>query len=200
MFTGIVESIGTITKVEQEGSNRHFWIKSDLCPELKIDQSVSHDGVCLTVVEIQEDRYRVTAIEETLGRTTLANWRKDTGVNLERCMPAGGRFDGHVVQGHVDCVGEVRNIESRQGSWNIDIDLDAPHKGLIVQKGSITINGVSLTVVECEAQRFRVSIIPYTWEHTNLGQLSSGRTVNLEFDILGKYVQAAIQSQLLKEL
>lgn len=196
MFTGIVESIGTVVRVEQEGSNRHFWVRSELTPELKIDQSISHDGVCLTVVEFKDNTYRVTAIEETLGRTTLGDWRKDHSVNLERCMPAGGRFDGHVVQGHVDTTAVVKHIDNRAGSWNIDFELTAPHKGLIVPKGSITVNGVSLTVVECAAQSFRVSIIPYTFEHTSFAQLQQGSSANIEFDILGKYVQAAIKEQL----
>lgn len=192
MFTGIVEALGEIRSIEAEGSNKHFWLTSPFLDELRIDQSVAHNGVCLTVVELKEDQYRVTAIDETLNKTNLAAWREGEVVNLERCMPAHGRFDGHIVQGHVDMQAVVREIMDVDGSWNIHFDLGHRHQGLIVHKGSICINGVSLTVVQADVNGFSVSIIPYTYTHTQFHQLKAGDRVNIEFDILGKYVQAAL--------
>lgn len=190
MFTGIIESLGTIVAVEEEGTNRHFWVRAALAPELKIDQSVAHDGVCLTVVAVDAEAhtYRVTAIQETLHRTALGQWVAGTEVNLERCMPATGRFDGHIVQGHVDATGTLRSVLDRDGSWRLEIEHQPGAGRITVEKGSITLNGVSLTVVDSGADFFSVELIPYTWEHTNLRHLRPGDAVNLEFDIVGKYV------------
>lgn len=190
MFTGIVESQGVVGRVEQEGSNQHFHIEAAISNELKIDQSVAHNGVCLTVVGVGKDSYKVTAIEETLRVTNLGEWQLGTRINLERCMAANGRFDGHIVQGHVDTTAQVESNENREGSWLFRFALNKPHEGLIVPKGSICVNGVSLTVTDVEAQSFAVAVIPYTYEHTNLGLLQRGSRVNIEFDILGKYVKA----------
>lgn len=192
MFTGIVEAPGTLALFEDEGSNRHFWFSCPFTHELKIDQSVSHNGVCLTVVEILNDRYKVTAIRETLQRTNLGSLQTGDRVNLERCMPATGRFDGHIVQGHVDGTATVKKVADENGSWNFYFTLDQDAQGLIVPKGSICLNGVSLTLVEADGRDFSVSIIPYTFEHTNFHRLQPGSVVNVEFDILGKYVLAAM--------
>ncbi|MEX2597231.1 MAG: riboflavin synthase [Salibacteraceae bacterium] len=188
MFTGIIEGLGEVTRVDKEGGNQHFWLKSDFTSELKIDQSLAHDGVCLTVVDIENDRYKVTAIDETLNRTSLGRLRVGDFVNLERCMRANGRFDGHIVQGHVDQIATVRKIEKKDGSWNIFFDFEPSDHAMVVTKGSITINGVSLTVVEASENHCSVSIIPYTYEHTTFKFLNIGDQVNFEFDILGKYV------------
>ncbi|MEZ4721445.1 MAG: riboflavin synthase [Flavobacteriales bacterium] len=192
MFTGIIEALGTVKRVEEHGTNKDFFVQADFVAELKIDQSVSHNGVCLTVVEINDAEYRVTAIDETLRLTNLNDWREGTRVNLERCMVANGRFDGHIVQGHVDTTAKVVSIENVDGSWNFGFQLAQAHSGLIVHKGSICINGVSLTVTSVEEKSFSVSIIPYTFEHTNFSQFKIGDRVNIEFDVLGKYVQAQL--------
>ncbi len=188
MFTGIIEALGEIKGIEKEGTNRTFQIESFLAPELKIDQSVAHNGVCLTVVEVAGQQYKVTAIDETLQKTNLNEWKVGTKVNLERCMPANGRFDGHIVQGHVDetavCTGR-----NEGGSWLFDFEYRTGSSNITVEKGSITINGVSLTCFRSEESSFRVAIIPYTFEHTNFHQLQPGHKVNLEFDIIGKYIQ-----------
>jgi riboflavin synthase len=188
MFTGIVEGIGKVLRTEKVGSNIHFYLESPFTAELHVDQSVSHDGVCLTVTGIQHPEYRVTAVEETLSRTTLSVWEPGTLVNLERCMPAHGRFDGHIVQGHIDDKAILIGLEDRNGSWKLTFSHDA-NAGLTVQKGSICVNGVSLTVVDSDVDTFSVVIIPFTWEHTNLHRLKLGEAVNIEFDILGKYMQ-----------
>jgi riboflavin synthase len=188
MFTGIIEGLGKVVHRENEGSNIHYWLESPFTGELRVDQSVSHDGVCLTVTAIDAGKYRVTAVEETLGRTTLSAWEPGTSVNLERCMSASGRFDGHIVQGHVDAVAVLENVEDRNGSWKLKFRHD-PTAGITVEKGSISINGISLTVVDSNSDTFSVVIIPFTWEHTNLQFLNEGNTVNIEFDILGKYMQ-----------
>jgi len=188
MFTGIIETTGSVVQMESEGSNTHFTIKSPISKELKVDQSVAHDGVCLTVTEVIGDTHRVTAIAETLKRSSLGNWNTGKQVNLERCMKADGRFDGHIVQGHVDCVGHLQRIEDRKGSWGLFFSHAVAHTFITVPKGSICVNGVSLTVVESGADFFSVEIIPYTWEHTNLGSLKVGDALNLEFDIIGKYL------------
>ena len=159
-----------------------------MTPELKIDQSVAHNGVCLTVVDIQDDTYEVTAIEETLKRTNLGDWKPGSYVNLERCMTAGGRFDGHIVQGHVDTTATCVSVEERDGSWNFHFEYDRGEGRITVEKGSITINGVSLTVVDSSNEGFSVSIIPFTYEQTNFKDIQKGTRVNLEFDIVGKYV------------
>ncbi|MEN2282993.1 riboflavin synthase [Algoriphagus sp. SE2] len=188
MFTGIIESFGTILKITKEGTNVHFDLESILAAELKIDQSLAHDGVCLTVVETKPDRYRVTAIDETIKKTNLSQWEEGKKVNLERCMPANGRFDGHIVQGHVDQVGVVKSISDQDGSWIFEIEYDSSNGNVTVEKGSITINGTSLTCFNSGPGRFSVAIIPYTFEHTNFHQLKVGDKVNLEFDIIGKYI------------
>lgn len=188
MFTGIIEDLGEIIGIEKEGNNIHFSVKSRLTNELKIDQSVAHNGVCLTVVDIVDDIYKVTAIKETLAKTNLGDLVVGSLVNLERAMAANGRFDGHVVQGHVDQTGVCESITDENGSWMFTITHEA--KGHItVEKGSITINGVSLTVVNSTTNNFSVCIIPYTFEHTSFKTLKPGDTVNLEFDIIGKYVE-----------
>lgn len=188
MFTGIIEDLGEIISIEKEGNNIHFSVKSRLTNELKIDQSVAHNGVCLTVVDIVDDIYKVTAIKETLAKTNLGDLVVGSLVNLERAMAANGRFDGHVVQGHVDQTGVCESITDENGSWMFTIAHEA--KGHItVEKGSITINGVSLTVVNSTTNNFSVCIIPYTFEHTSFKTLKPGDTVNLEFDIIGKYVE-----------
>jgi riboflavin synthase len=191
MFTGIVETLGQVQRKEKDGTNVHFWIESEITSELRIDQSVAHNGVCLTVVEIGET-YCVTAIEETLVKTSLGDIEVGSSVNLERCLKSDGRFDGHIVQGHVDTTAKVVAITDRDGSWNFSFELDQPQRGLIVEKGSICLNGVSLTVVEVGDRTFSVSIIPYTFEHTGFSSLSVGDRINVEFDILGKYVAASV--------
>ena len=188
MFTGIIESTGYVEHIENEASNSHFTIRSPISSELKVDQSVAHDGVCLTVTEVIGDTHRVTAIAETLKRTSLVNWTEGKQINLERCMKADGRFDGHIVQGHVDCIGWLNKIEDRNGSWGLFFSHEPGDTFITVPKGSICVNGVSLTVVESGATFFSVEIIPYTWEQTNLGKLKPGATINLEFDIIGKYL------------
>ncbi len=191
MFTGIIESVGRVEQIEQEGSNRHIWLTCDFTSELQIDQSVAHNGVCLTVVEIQGDRYKVTAIDETLKRSNIGDLKEGDPVNLERCMSANGRFDGHIVQGHVDKTAVMERVEEVDGSWNFFFRFEPSDQAIVVEKGSITINGVSLTVVQASERHCSVSIIPYTYEHTNFHALQQGDRVNLEFDILGKYVMEA---------
>lgn len=191
MFTGIIEAVGKITKLEKEGSNLHLTVHSPFTNELKIDQSVAHNGTCLTVVEINQDEYTVTAIDETLVRTNIGKLEVGSIVNLERCMQMNGRLDGHIVQGHVDTVGEVIGINELDGSWELSFKHPRGADGagyVTVEKGSITINGISLTVVNSTHESFSVALIPYTWEHTNMHTLKPGDHVNLEFDIIGKYV------------
>ena len=190
MFTGIIEALGRVKHIEKDRSIVHFTIESLISHELKIDQSVSHDGVCLTVVAVDENTHRVTAIAETLGRTSLDAWQVGNLINLERCLPIGGRLDGHLVQGHVDDVAECVAVEDQGGSWACTFRYNPSIERLLVDKGSICINGVSLTVVTPAANIFHVAIIPYTWEHTNFQQLLPGSRVNIEFDIIGKYVAA----------
>lgn len=186
MFTGIIEQIGHITAIKKEGENIHFTVQSSIANELKIDQSVAHNGACLTVVSINEDEYTVTAIHETLEKTNLGDWKVGTKVNLERCMQMNGRLDGHIVQGHVDTTATCANIEDQNGSWKFTFNYLTEQ--VTVEKGSITVNGVSLTVVDSKDRQFSVCIIPYTYEHTNFHQLKIGDKINLEFDIIGKYV------------
>lgn len=195
MFTGIIEALGRVSNIEQEGTNRTFEIESHLAPELKIDQSVAHNGVCLTVVGLEGTRYKVTAIDETLRKTSLSQWEIGTQVNLERCMAANGRFDGHIVQGHVDEIAVCRRREEQEGSWLFDFEYSAESQNITVEKGSITVNGASLTCFNSEKNSFRVAIIPYTFEHTNFHQLQVGDKVNLEFDIVGKYLQKIMKNQ-----
>lgn len=192
MFTGIIEAFGTVSKITQDGSNVHFDLESELAFHLRIDQSLAHDGVCLTVVNTNPGSYRVTAIDETLQKTNLGTWEVSKKVNLERCMPANGRFDGHIVQGHVDQVGVVKSIQDENGSWVFEIEFDPGSGNITVEKGSVTINGTSLTCFNSGPGKFSVAIIPYTFEHTNFHQLKPGDPVNLEFDILGKYIQRIV--------
>ena len=187
MFTGIIEALGEVKKIETEDSNVHFTVSCPFTQELKIDQSLAHNGTCLTVVSINGDEYVVTAIDETLKRTNLGQLEAGAIVNLERCMKMGARLDGHIVQGHVDTIGTCSEIIEHDGSTEFVFTYD--YDDVTVPKGSITINGVSLTVVQSEQGLFSVHIIPFTLEHTNFGQLSVGDKVNLEFDIIGKYVK-----------
>lgn len=188
MFTGIIEELGVVKNITPVDSNLEIWVAAPFCNALKIDQSVAHNGVCLTVDQIKGDLYRVTAIKETLKRTNLGNLKEGDEINLERCLKADSRFDGHIVQGHVDCTATCTSIEDQNGS--IDFHFKHPKEaGLTVEKGSITVNGISLTVVRSEDEMFSVSIIPYTLEHTNLKSIEVGDTVNLEFDIVGKYIE-----------
>ncbi|PWJ54511.1 riboflavin synthase [Dyadobacter jejuensis] len=189
MFTGIVEATGLVENIVNQGSNVQFTIQSAIASTFKVDQSISHNGVCLTVVACDGDRYQVTAVEETLLKTNLRDLKTGDLVNLERCMPANGRFDGHIVQGHVDQVGTCRHIAQRDGSWLFDFSFDEAQGNVTVEKGSICINGVSLTVFNSQPGSFRVTIIPYTYEFTNFAGLRVGDSVNLEFDILGKYIK-----------
>ena len=186
MFTGIIEQLGQITAIQKEGENIHFTVKSPFTNELKVDQSVAHNGTCLTVVSINNDEDTVTAILETLEKTNLGEWKVGTKVNLERCMQMNGRLDGHIVQGHVDTTATCKNIEDQNGSWKFTFNYLTEQ--VTVEKGSITVNGVSLTVVDSKDRQFSVCIIPYTYEHTNFHQLKVGDKINLEFDIIGKYV------------
>lgn len=188
MFTGIIETIGTVQAVQKEGDNVHLTLSSSITAELKIDQSVSHNGVCLTVVAIDADTYKVTAIRETLDKTNLGDWKTGDLVNLERAMKLGDRLDGHIVQGHVDQTAVCESIENANGSWYYTFKYDDAIGNLTIEKGSITVNGVSLTVVDSRDGRFSVAIIPYTFEHTNFQQFTVGTKVNLEFDVIGKYV------------
>lgn len=193
MFTGIIESTGRVSKVETQGTNRTFWIESLISKELKIDQSISHNGVCLTVEEVKENIHRVTAIAETLDKTNLGHWQEGTEVNLERCMPMNGRLDGHIVQGHVDTTAILAEQKDMDGSWLLSFSFPEHFAALVIEKGSISINGISLTVFNVSKERLSVAIIPYTYEHTNLRFLSPGDTVNIEFDMIGKYVNRYLQ-------
>ena len=186
MFTGIVEGLGVVKKIEKEGENIHFTIESPFTDELKIDQSVAHNGCCLTVVGIDGSEYVVTAILETLEKTNLGQWTEGTKVNLERCMVMNGRLDGHIVQGHVDTTATCTGIEDQDGSYKFTFHYES--SDVTVEKGSVTVNGTSLTVVDSKDKAFYVCIIPFTYEHTNFHQLSVGDKINLEFDIIGKYV------------
>ena len=188
MFTGIIESLGQVIAIKQEGSNRHFKIGSSISKELKVDQSISHDGVCLTVVSVGSDFHWVVAIEETLAKSNLGGWLEGHSVNLERSMMANGRFDGHIVQGHVDQTAICTSVKSQDGSWLFDFEYDPSLGNITVEKGSVCVNGVSLTCFNSRANDFIVAIIPYTYEHTNFGQIKKGGVVNLEFDIVGKYI------------
>lgn len=195
MFTGIIEAVGVVEKIEQKGSNIDFTLTCPFTDELKIDQSVAHNGCCLTVVEIKNDQYVVTAINETLEKTNLGKWETGTVVNLERCMKMDGRLDGHIVQGHVDKTGEVVGIENKGGSYYITIKYETDGDFVTVPQGSITVNGISLTVANSEDSQFSVAIIPYTWEFTNMKHLKIRDKVNLEFDIIGKYIARLINKQ-----
>jgi riboflavin synthase len=188
MFTGIVESMGSILSVTAIGTNRVFWIESTLSGEFKVDQSVSHNGVCLTVEEVKDGRHRVTAIEETLRKTDLGAWETGRLVNLERSMLMNGRLDGHIVQGHADCTAVCLDKKALEGSWEFRFQFPGKFAPLVIEKGSISVNGISLTLFNISRNEFSVAIIPYTFQHTNIKSLSTGALVNIEFDIIGKYV------------
>ncbi len=188
MFTGIIETAATIKRIERENENIHFTFSSSITHELKIDQSLAHDGVCLPVVAIDAAPYTVTAIKETLEKTNLREWTEGTEVNLERAMKLGDRLDGHIVQGHVDQTGVCTQVEEAGGSWYFTFEYDPAAHNITIEKGSITVNGTSLTVVNSKENAFSVAIIPYTYEHTNFKHFKVGTTVNLEFDVVGKYV------------
>ncbi len=188
MFTGIIETLGTVKEIKKEQDNLQITINSSITSELKIDQSVAHNGVCLTVVAITEDSYRVTAIRETIEKTNLSDWAVDDIVNLERAMKLGDRLDGHIVQGHVDQTGICTIIKEVNGSWYFTFEYDKSLQNITIEKGSITINGVSLTVVNSDENSFSVAIIPYTYEHTNFKTFKIGTKINLEFDVIGKYI------------
>lgn len=188
MFTGIIETLGQVTRIRTEGSNRHYTIQSSISHELKIDQSVAHNGVCLTVVALDSESHTVTAIDETLQKTNLASLTEGGRVNLERCMQMNGRLDGHIVQGHVDQTAVCVKRTELDGSWEYRFKYDASKGNVTVEKGSVCVNGISLTVVGSAADEFSVFIIPYTFEHTNLQEVQEGDEVNIEFDIIGKYV------------
>lgn len=188
MFTGIIEATGKINSVETNGSNKTFWIVSSVADELKIDQSVSHDGVCLTVEEVSNNMHRVTAIEETLSKTAINNWKQNDIINLERSMQMNGRLDGHIVQGHVDAVATCIGVEEKNGSWEYIFQIPAEFAHLIIEKGSVCLNGISLTAFDIKFNSFKVAIIPFTYQHTNINLVKKHSTVNIEFDIIGKYL------------
>lgn len=192
MFTGIIESLGKVIETSSKGSNHTYFIESSISNELKADQSVSHNGVCLTVEETGPGWHRVTAIEETLKKTNLDNWKKDTLVNLERCIKLDSRLDGHLVQGHVDTTGVCIKKEATNGSWEFEFEFPKKFSALIIEKGSICVNGISLTAFKVKAKRFRIAIIPYTFDHTNMQSLQKGDGVNLEFDMVGKYILRSV--------
>ncbi|QYA24833.1 riboflavin synthase [Gramella sp. MT6] len=189
MFTGIVEELGKIVKLEKSGNNLDITVEAEMTPELKIDQSVSHNGVCLTVVSTSNCQYMVTAVKETLDKTNIGLLKTGNAVNLERGMKLGDRLDGHIVQGHVDQTAKCKSIKEVDGSWEFTFEYDPNIGNITIEKGSITVNGVSLTVVNSKTNEFSVAIIPYTYEHTTFKYLKVGDTVNLEFDVIGKYVK-----------
>ncbi len=188
MFTGIIETLGIIKDLKKDGDNLHITVSSNITHELKIDQSVSHNGVCLTVVAISHDEYTVTAIRETIEKTNLGEWRVGDLINMERAMKLGDRLDGHIVQGHVDQTGICKSVEEANGSWYFTFEYDKNLNNITIEKGSITVNGVSLTVVNSKDSKFSVAIIPFTFEHTNFKNFKIGTKINLEFDVVGKYV------------
>ncbi len=188
MFTGIIEELGEVVNLKTDKENLHLTVKSNISSELKIDQSLSHNGICLTVVELNDKTHTVTAIKETLIKSNIGNLKLGAKVNLERAMQLGSRLDGHIVQGHVDQVGKCLDIKETDGSWFYTFEYDAEYNNLTIEKGSITINGVSLTVVNSKDNNFGVAIIPYTHEHTNFHEIKVNDYVNLEFDVIGKYV------------
>jgi riboflavin synthase len=188
MFTGIIETIGRVEQITENGNNKTFWIASPLFPELKIDQSISHNGVCLTIEDLKEGVHRVTAVKETLDKTDLNQWKPGTQVNLERSLLPSSRLDGHFVQGHVDTIGLCKRIKDEDGSWELEFEFDKKFAPLIIEKGSICINGISLTAFDVKKKTFRIAVVPYTWQNTNLQYIKIKDTVNLEFDLIGKYI------------
>ncbi|UOY09021.1 riboflavin synthase [Muricauda sp. SCSIO 64092] len=195
MFTGIIETLGEVTALKKENENLHIGIRSDISQELKIDQSVAHNGVCLTVVDIRDDVYTVTAIQETLDKSSLGDLEVGDFVNLERAMVLGARLDGHMVQGHVDQTATCVGLEEKQGSWFFTFEYDPSQNNITIEKGSITVDGVSLTVVDSRKNRFSVAIIPYTYDHTRFHSYKMGSRVNLEFDVIGKYVARLLEAK-----
>jgi len=189
MFTGIIETIGTVKELIINGKNKTFWIQSVLSDEFKVDQSISHNGVCLTIEEVANGCHRVTAIDETLQKTNLDSWQAGSGVNLERSLILNGRLDGHFVQGHVDTTGICKKRTEKEGSWEFEFTFPKKYAPLIIEKGSICINGTSLTAFNVGKKSFTVAIIPYTFEHTTIKEINPGDTINLEFDMVGKYIQ-----------
>lgn len=194
MFTGIIENTGIVQDVGDNGENKTFWVASALARELKVDQSLSHDGVCLTIEEIKGEMHRVTAIGETLLKTNLGSRVKGSTINLERCMQLNGRLDGHMVQGHVDCVAECIEIVAKAGSWEYRFAFDKKSASRIIEKGSVTVNGISLTCFNITENSFTVAIIPYTYEHTNIKRLQKKDLVNIEFDMVGKYIERIMRN------
>ena len=195
MFTGIIEEVGKVTKIETTGGNIDYTIQADLAKELKVDQSVAHNGVCLTVVDIKDNTYKVTAIDETLNKTNLKHLTEGHLINLERGMKMNAHLDGHIVQGHVDQVATCERAETKDGSWEFTFSYDPKLMNVTIEKGSITINGVSLTVINSKLNEFSVAIIPYTYENTTFKTLNKGDIVNLEFDVIGKYVKRLMEMQ-----
>ena len=195
MFTGIIEELGKVISLKSDKENLHLTVKSNISSELKIDQSLSHNGVCLTVVELDNGTHTVTAIKETIDKSNMGSLRVNDTVNLERAMKLGERLDGHIVQGHVDQIGKCTNIQEVEGSWIFTFEFDNKYENLTIEKGSITINGISLTVVNSNDNRFDVAIIPYTYENTNFQDIKVNDYVNLEFDVIGKYVAKLLQNQ-----
>jgi riboflavin synthase len=193
VFTGIIETVGKVKQIEPENSNVTFCIESEISNQLKVDQSVSHDGVCLTVIKVTGNMHWVTAINETLEKSNLRSWKAGTLVNLERCMVANGRFDGHIVQGHVDQIGIIKSVTDERGSWMFEVEYNANLGNVTIEKGSVAVNGVSLTCFNSREGSFTVAIIPYTFEHTGFGKLKTGDSVNLEFDVIGKYVKRLLK-------
>lgn len=188
MFTGIIESLGRVAEAAEHGSNKTFWIESPLSSSFKVDQSIAHDGVCLTVEEVLANRHRVTAIAETLNKTALQQWKTGKVVNLEQSLLPSNRLDGHFVQGHVDATGVLKKLKDKNGSYELTFRFPKKFASLVIEKGSITVNGTSLTLFDVKKASFKVAIIPYTWQHTNLQFLKEGDEANLEFDMLGKYI------------
>jgi riboflavin synthase len=195
MFSGIIEAAGTVAALRREQGNLHISVRAPFASELKIDQSIAHNGACLTVIDIKNDIYTVTSIAETLAKTNLGSLKEGDKINLERCVKVGDRLDGHIVQGHVDQTAKCTGIEEQGGSWLFTFDYDPSQGNVTVEKGSVCVNGVSLTVVGSKNNSFSVAIIPYTYEHTNFHALKKGDTVNLEFDIVGKYVARLLQGK-----
>ncbi len=192
MFTGIIEKTGVIEEVLSNGTNRTFLVSSPLYNELKVDQSLSHDGVCLTIETLKDGFHQVTAIAETLHKTNLGTWQKGSIVNLERCLQLNGRLDGHFVQGHVDTTAKCLDVVNQNGSWEYRFEFDKSFSSLIIEKGSVTVNGISLTCFNVTRDQFTVAIVPYTYQHTNISRIKTGDTVNIEWDMVGKYVNRLI--------
>lgn len=197
MFTGIIETLGTVQQIKKDADNLHVTVSSAITNELKIDQSVSHNGICLTVVSIDNDSYTVTAIRETILKTNIGDWKTGDTINLERAMLMGSRLDGHIVQGHVDQTGICKSVREANGSWYYTFEYDDSLNNITIEKGSITVNGVSLTVVDSKKNEFSVAIIPYTHEHTNFSSFQAGTRINLEFDVIGKYVTRLYELKML---